>query len=183
MTKLGPCSKKQEMILNNESDILVCGGSAGSGKSFLILLMVLKYIDCPYWRGVIFRRTTTEIRAGGGLADEALSMYNELPKEHRPVFNSSNLTFTFPTGAKLELSHLQHHPVDTMKQHGRQASFVGFDELQTFEEEQFIYLLSRLRSKSKHKSRIVGTCNPSYSSFLLNCLNRSAFIAFSAAPA
>ena len=27
---LGPCSKKQEMILNNESTLLITGGAAGS---------------------------------------------------------------------------------------------------------------------------------------------------------
>ena len=29
MAVIGPCSKKQEMILNSDADVLICGGAAG----------------------------------------------------------------------------------------------------------------------------------------------------------
>ena len=164
---LGPCSKKQELILSSVAELLICGGAAGSGKSYLLLLMMLQYVDCPFWRGVIFRRTTTEIESGGGLFDEAVGLYGSLPEQHRPKINVQKLTFTFPSGAVLKLSHLQHHPRDTIKQHGAQWSLIAFDELTTFEEEQFIYMSSRLRSKSKYPGRIVCTCNPDCDSFVL----------------
>ena len=152
------------LVLRRNNTVFLTGNS---GKSFLLLLLILRYIDCPFWRGVIFRRTTTEIESGGGLFDEGIQIYSSLPLSHRPKINMQKLSFTFPSGAVLKMSHLQHHPRDTIKQHGSQFSFVAFDELTTFEEEQFIYLFSRLRSKSKYKSRMVATCNPDVSSFVL----------------
>lgn len=141
--------------------------------------MMLKYIDCPYWRGVIFRRTTTEIQSGGGLADEALNLYMNLPAGYRPKYNQQKLTFTFPSGAQLHLTHMQHHPKDTIKQHGSQWSLIAFDELTTFLEDQFVYMFSRLRSKSKYPGRVIATCNPDKESFALkyviNNLDESGF--------
>jgi len=155
------------MILNNDSTLLICGGAAGSGKSYLLLLMILKYVDCPNWRGVIFRRSYTEIESGGGLLDEASAMYFGLPKKYRPTLNRSRVCFTFPSGAQLQLASMQHHPKDTLKQSGSQFSFIGFDELFTFEEQQFVFLFSRLRSRSKYPGRVVCTTNPYGDTFIL----------------
>ena len=129
--------------------------------------MMLKYVDCPHWRGIIFRRTNTEIEAGGGLLDEAMGVYLNLPEEHRPILNRSKITFTWPSGAVLYLGNLQHHPKDTIKQSGSQWSTIALDELTTFEEDQFVFLFSRLRSKSKYPGRVICTCNPLASSFVL----------------
>lgn len=68
MSKIyGPCSEKQKMILENDADILVIGGAAGSGKSFLLQLMPLKIIDDPHSSVVMFRRTTPQLEGEGGL--------------------------------------------------------------------------------------------------------------------
>lgn len=51
---------------------------------------------------------------------------------------------------------------------GLQYSAVMFDELTHFEQEQFIYLLGRLRSESKDDSYCMATTNPDMDSWVLN---------------
>jgi len=42
---LGPCSERQAQILKNNSDVLLMGGGAGSGKSYLLHLIAANYLD------------------------------------------------------------------------------------------------------------------------------------------
>lgn len=170
MASLGPKSKKQEMILTNKAKVLFAGGAAGSGKSYLLLLSVLQYVDCPYWRGVIFRRTQPELRDPGGLFDEAMSLYMSLPNEHRPTPKLQDLSFKFPSGAVLKLAGMEHDK-DRMRWHGSQLTWVAWDELCTFSEVQYWYLMSRLRSKSKYPTMVRATMNPDPDSFVLDIIS------------
>ena len=61
---IGPKSQRQEDFLLSQADITVFGGAAGSGKSYVGLMTPLLFVDDPYFRGVIFRRTMPEITAG-----------------------------------------------------------------------------------------------------------------------
>ena len=45
---IAPASKPQELFINSEADITIASGSAGSSKSYSILLRFLRYISCPY---------------------------------------------------------------------------------------------------------------------------------------
>ncbi|MCK5610886.1 PhoH family protein [Candidatus Pacearchaeota archaeon] len=63
--QLGPASPKQEMMISNDAQILIMGGAAGSGKSYLLNMIPLRYVDCPHWDGIIFRRTTVELKGQG----------------------------------------------------------------------------------------------------------------------
>jgi phage terminase large subunit-like protein len=167
---LGPKSLKQKMILTNKAKVLFAGGAAGSGKSFLLLLMILQFVDCPHWRGVIFRRTQPEIKDPGGLFDEAMQLYMSLPEKFRPTAKIQDLSFKFPSGAVLKLAGMEYDK-DRMRWHGSQLSFVGWDELCTFSDIQYWYLMSRLRSKSKYPTMVRGTMNPDPDSFVLDIIS------------
>ena len=169
-SKFGPKSKKQEMILNSQARVLFSGGSAGSGKSFLLLLSVLKYIDCPHWRCVIFRRTMPEIKDPGGLFDEAIELYSALPTKFRPKWSLQDLKFTFPSGAIVKLAGMEYDK-DRMRWHGSQITAVFWDELCTFSDIQYWYLMSRLRSKSKYPTMVRATMNPDPDSFVLDMIS------------
>ena len=75
---IAPASKPQELFINSEADITIASGSAGSSKSYSILLRFLRYIGCPYSRGVIFRRTSTQLLQQGGLWDDAIALYSRV---------------------------------------------------------------------------------------------------------
>lgn len=155
----GPASPKQKMILENKAQILIIGGAAGSGKSFLLQLMPLNLIDDPRSNCIMFRRTTPQVKGMGGLFETAKGIYNDLPLAWRPRFREKELEAIFPSGAKVKWSHMEYEK-DKHNHQGLQYTFVGFDEGCQFEWSQIDYLISRLRSESKYPSRMVISCNP-----------------------
>lgn len=130
----------------------------GSGKSFILLLEPLRYINDPDFRGVIFRRLTGDLTKPGGLWDEAKDLWGPLGC----TFKETSLTAIFPSGAKIKFSHMERED-DKKSWQGSQMTFIGFDEVAHFSESQVIYMISRLRSKSKVKPYMRMTCNPEYS--------------------
>lgn len=165
----GPASKKQELMLKSEAQVTIIGGAAGSGKSYIMNLIPLKYVDCPKYNGITFRRTTQQLRGGGGMWDTAQNIYSALPKGARPKAIQNDLTMRFPTGAKHKFSHME-NAKDFYQHQGLQYTLICFDELTHFTFEQFEYLMSRARSESKYPSRIVASCNPDPDSFVLDLI-------------
>ena len=155
----GPASPKQKMILENKAQILIIGGAAGSGKSYLLQLMPLALIDDPRSNCIMFRRLTPQIVGAGGLYETARGIYSELSPEWKPRFREKDLKAIFPSGAKVKWSHMEYEK-DKLSHQGLQYTFVGFDEGTQFEWTQIEYLMSRLRSESKYPSRMVISCNP-----------------------
>lgn len=78
----------QEAFLRSEADITIYGGAAGGGKSFGLLLAPLQWIHVPGFGAVIFRRTTVQVRAEGGLWDDSAEIYPAL--EATPENSNSN---------------------------------------------------------------------------------------------
>ncbi len=72
---LKPQEGKQTDFLASPADICIYGGSAGSGKSFSLLLNPLRYKNVKGFNCTIFRKNFNQIFAQGGLWDEALNMY------------------------------------------------------------------------------------------------------------
>lgn len=145
----------QEKVLSTSADICISGASAGVGKSFALLLEFTRHVHNPKWGGVIFRRTTPQIRNQGGLWDASMGIYPHLsaqPKE-------SSLEWRFPSGSEIKFSHLEYEK-DKLNFQGSEIPFIGFDELPHFTESQFFYLLSRSRSTCGVSPYVRATCNP-----------------------
>ena len=68
----------QTRFLQATSDIVIYGGSAGSAKSFGLLIWPLQYVINPKMRCVIFRRLTPELTNPGALWDESKEVYRYL---------------------------------------------------------------------------------------------------------
>lgn len=103
-----PASDKQEMILNHDAQILVIGGAAGSGKSYLLQLLPLRYIDDPNTTIIMFRRTTPQIKGQGGLFDTGVSIYTRLHPSMRPKIKHSTMDITWPSGATQKYTHMEY---------------------------------------------------------------------------
>ena len=154
-----PASRKQQMVLESEAQIMVIGGAAGSGKSYLLQLMPLLIVNDPRTACIMFRRTVPQIRGQGGLFDKAKDIYNQLPPVVKPKFKENEMTATFPNGATVKWQSMQ-HVSDKYDIQGLEFTFIGVDEGTQFEWEQLEYMMSRLRSNSKYPSRMVISCNP-----------------------
>lgn len=167
---IGPSSPKQSLMLNQDADTAILGGAMGSGKSFISLLYPLKFADDPHFRGVIFRKTTGEITAQGGLWENACEVYTkiygnaeELRKQGKKggvKIHIKDLKITFPSGGSVKFSFLESSK-DLLKHQGAAYTFVLFDEATHFTREMIEYLIKRMRSaRAKHKKQMVLTCNP-----------------------
>src|ERR1035437_2628868 len=145
----------QTKALACEADILISGGQAGPGKTVALLLESVRNTDNKNFGGVIFRRTSVQIRSEGGLWDTSFELYpicKAQPKE-------TTLEWVFPSGAKIKFSHLEYEK-NKLDWQGSQITFLGFDELTHFSDTQFFYLLSRNRSTCGVKPYVRATCNP-----------------------
>ena len=139
--------KRQEDFVSLPDDMLegFYGGSAGSGKSeLLVMLPILRgWHEHPNFHGIIFRRTFPEL-------EESLIM---MAKEWYPLFggkyNDQKHYWTFPSGAIIRFSYMLTDD-DARSHDTAQYHYVGFDELTHFTEFQYRYLLSRIRRRKSH---------------------------------
>jgi len=151
----------QYQFLSTQAEIAFYGGAAGGGKSYALLLEHLKNFHNPKFRGVIFRRNSTQVRNPGGLWHESMAIYKSYKGHPREAF----LEWIFPSKSTLKFAHLEHEK-SIYDWQGSQIPFIGFDELTHFSETQFTYMLSRNRSTSGVKPRIRATCNPDVNSWV-----------------
>ncbi len=158
---LRPQPGPQEAFLQSEADITIYGGAAGGGKSFGLLLAPLRWIHVPGFGAVIFRRTTTQVRAEGGLWDESQEIYSRLNATPR----EQQLEWRFPSGAAVSFAHMEWER-NRYDWQGSQICLIGFDELTHFSKKQFFYMLSRNRSTCGVKPRIMATTNPDADSWV-----------------
>ncbi len=159
--EIGPQAGPQFEFANCDADFVIFGGQAGGGKSYGLLLEGYRYPENAKYRGVIFRRTTTQIRAPGALWDQARDLYRGATESRE-----TQLDFTFPSGARLKLAHLENEKhVDGWQ--GSAADYFGFDELTQFTARMFWYIgLSRARSVSGIRPYVRAGCNPDPASWV-----------------
>ena len=166
---LAPASLRQEMFLNSTTDITLGGGAKGGGKTFTSLLIALKYMQDPHATGIIFRRTSTDMKNPGSIWDEAVGMYSELygTGKNGVRIKNRDMEIIFPTGGKLKFSHLQYEK-DVMSHKGGQYSLVIFDEATDFTEYQVTFMLGRMRNAkvTQYTPKMFLMTNPEYDHFL-----------------
>lgn len=150
-----PQSGPQEDFLASSADIAIAGGAAGVGKTWGLLLELVRNIENKDFGAVIFRRQSTQIGNEGGLWDESTKLYPLL----RAVPKPSAFEWLFPSGAKCKFSHMEYEK-DRTAWDGSQIPFIGFDQLEHFLAGQFWYMLSRNRSMCGVRPYIRATCNP-----------------------
>lgn len=171
--RIAPQPGYQTNFLSSEADIIIGGAGAGVGKTFSLLLDVLRYTAPEYnqnetkFGAVIFRRETPQITNEGGLWDESMKLF---PLVGAKPQLSSPRNWKFPSGAKCTFSHLQYES-DIFNWQGTQIAYIGFDELTHFTKKQFLYMMSRNRSMSGIKPVIRATTNPEPDSFVAELIS------------
>lgn len=156
-----PQEGPQYEFLSSEADVIIYGGSAGSGKTYGILLEALWGHDVPGFTCAIFRKNSTQIRSPGGLWANSQSIY----RHFGGVAREAILEWTFPSGAVVKFAHIDHEN-DVYAWQGSQITLICFDELTHFSKAQFFYMLSRNRSTCGIKPYIRATTNPDSESWV-----------------
>lgn len=159
--EIKPQSGFQEKFLSSSADIVIGGGAAGAGKTYALVLESLRNTNIKDFGAVFFRRTYNQIAAIGGLWDETNKIYPLLGAKS----NNTSMSWKFPSGAKVDFSHMQHEK-NLHDWQGSQIPLILFDELQHFSRKMFMYMLSRNRSTCGVSPYVRATCNPDADSFI-----------------
>lgn len=146
---------KQIEFLSSPADIVIGGGAAGGGKSYALTVEPLRHIGVKGFDSVCFRRTYPEVVRPGGLWDEAVKLYPSFGGI--PIQNRNE--FLFPAQARLAYGYLLNE-MALMNWKSSQVCLLMFDQLETFTERQFFYMLSRNRSSCGIRSYVRATANP-----------------------
>lgn len=131
------------------------GGAAGGGKSEGLLTDPLRYVHLPHFRAIAFRRTFPELEKS--LIERSLPFYKRAFPAAR--YNDSKHIWRFPSGALIYFGHLEHDK-SVFEHQSAEYQWIGFDELTSFTETQYTYMLSRLRSSHGYPLRARSATNP-----------------------
>lgn len=143
-----PQDGPQSAAFHSEADILFYGGSAGGGKTDLLLGLSMTEQE----RSIIFRREAVQLI---GLEERMTSILGS-----RNGYNGTDHLWRLPGDKVLELGSVK-EPGDWIKYQGRPHDFKGFDEITHFTELQFRTLIGWMRTDNpKVRQRVVAAGNP-----------------------
>ncbi len=145
----------QERFLASSAFEVLYGGAAGGGKSESLVVAPLRWTSIPSFRGLLLRRTIPDLKRAGSLIERTEALFPSLGA----TYHETDRVWSFPSGARIELSALEHEK-DRFNYRSSQFQFIGFDELTTFAESQYVFLLSRLRGKPGAALRFRAATNP-----------------------
>ena len=134
-----PTKKQLEFLKAGSIFEVAYLGGAGSGKSSVLLIDACRQMNYPDAKAVVFRRTTRELRQ---LLDYSYKIYGRLGAK----WNEHKSKWQFPSGGQIFFSHME-TAADKYQHDGQEYSAgVFFDEITSFEKDQYLYLHSRCRS-------------------------------------
>jgi len=162
---LAPASVPQEQFLQSKSTITLYAGSAGAGKTFAIIINLVKFALHHNTTAVVFRRTTTELDAAGGIWREAKTVFrNVFGSKGVRIRERPGMEIYIPsTNSVIKFSHLQHES-DVEKHLSAQYSVIVYDEATTFPfTEMILPLMGRMRNADVDYAPQMFWCtNPKY---------------------
>lgn len=149
--------QRATLLLMDTCPEMLFGGAVAGGKSTLMLMAALRYVDQPDYRAIIIRRNRTDLNMAGGLIPKS----KEWLEGTDARWNGSDFRWTFPSGATLEFGYLRTEQ-EKHRYKSTEFHFIGFDELTQFTESMYTYLRTRLRRSryTKVPLRTLGATNP-----------------------
>lgn len=131
----------------SDADVLLYGGSAGSGKSFLTVGLASQ----EHTRSIIFRRESSQT---DGLQEAGRQIIGDSAR-----FNGTDLEWSWPDGRSVKLAGMQ-LAGDWNKHAGRERDLMAFDEAGEFLEVQISSLMAWNRGPEGQRCRILFASNP-----------------------
>lgn len=139
----------QTAALLSKADELFYGGSAGGGKSDLLLGLAVT----EHEKSIIFRREFAQLTA---LVERSREVLGQVASYN----GQQHIWRGIPGGRSLEFGGVQHEP-DKTRYQGRPHDLKAFDEVSEFTESQYRFLTGWARSTTPgQRVRVVATGNP-----------------------
>lgn len=135
----------------SKADVLLYGGQAGGGKSFLLMGLA----NQEHTRSIVFRRESSQT---DGLEEAGKQIIGDTAR-----FNGTDLEWSWGDGRSLKLAGMK-DPGDWNKHAGRERDLFGFDEAGEFLRDQVSSLFAWNRGPTGQRCRIVLASNPPRSS-------------------
>lgn len=155
--RFAPQPGMQTHCMASPADIVFSGGSAGSGKSYYLLLEPLRHANNGLMRAAFFRKTNKQIIQPGGLWDTARGIY---PRFGGTPREGQYLDYRFKSTMEITFNFMAHDSHAEAWQ-GAQIPLTLWDELPHIKERHFIWVaVSRGRSVSGVPSYVHATMNP-----------------------
>ena len=147
-------TKKQKAFIDATEGEVLFGGAAGGGKSYGQMVDALLFaLQYPGSKQLVLRRTFAELDKS--LIRTSLSLF---PREIY-TFNSSSHTGKFKNGSLIDFGYCATEN-DVYQYQSAEYDVIRFDELTHFTEEQYIYLISRVRGANSYPKQIKSSTNP-----------------------
>lgn len=143
----------QTAFLSSPAMEVLYGGAAGGGKTVAELMGALRGTQHPAYRALLLRRTFPELERS--LIEASRLWYRAVGGE----YNESRKLWRFPSGAVIEFGHCEGE-ADVFNYQSAEYQYLGFDELTSFTEKQYLYLTTRVRSAHGLAVRIRAATNP-----------------------
>ena len=132
--------KQHTMLVSTDRELLF-GGSAGGSKSTSLAMAALQYVEVPTYNALLVRRTYSMLSQPGALLDIMRGWLTDTDAH----WNNTDNIVTFPSGAQLKFGYYR-NDADKDNYQGSNYHFIGIDELTQFEEQQYLWLMSRNRA-------------------------------------
>lgn len=157
-------NKPQCEYLATTADIVLFGGGAGSGKSYVAIVDLLGLNEprgarytLPYYRALIYRKRRGDLI---DLIDKSKKIYPLI--DPGAVYNHTDSYWKFSSGATIYFRYFERFEIAETFLQGQELACICAEELGQFEDDRiFKYSLSRLRNAEGLKCYARGTCNPS----------------------
>lgn len=147
-------TKRQKAFIDAKATEVLFGGAAGGGKSYGqiadALLYALKYAGS---KQLILRRTFPELERS--LISASLALYPSAACKYQ----STRRRWNFRNSSVIEFGYCDAEK-DIYHYQGAEYDVVRFDELTHFTQEQYLYLLSRVRGVNSFPKSVKSTANP-----------------------
>lgn len=160
-------SPKQYQLLTCPADWVLFGGAAGGGKSYGLMLDMLRHVQGPHaqaqYRGAMFRRTYPQLSQPKGLLDTTKMLFGECGAK----FNHTRSEHLFPSGAKISLLTLENEK-KIEGYLGAQFDQLCIDEANQFSQKNVLFLWGRCRSACGIRPTLRMSSNPDHDSWLFS---------------
>ncbi|MEX0758502.1 MAG: phage terminase large subunit, partial [Tistlia sp.] len=158
LERIEPTPFQSRVLATPEDCDLFLGGGRGGGKTFALLLLILRHVETygSHARVLVVRRDFPSLR---DFEAEARFLFGTA-YGRALGYNASQHLFRFPNGATVQLDQIE-GPQDFAKYQGKSFSLIEIDEAGQFPDAQPLDLLrSSLRSKAGIPCRFVLSANP-----------------------